>query len=225
MSNSKSALAAPRRPTVTSPRDRRFGAPRRARPRIANRTLARVAEESVAALAMTGAAITVLAVLSKTMPTSPYVARLLERWQDLMHSLWRPPFELAGIELHPNLVAALNVALFMTLIGVGARFSRWLAGRPLAPLSWRFFEDQSWPSLLVFAALCMIFLLGAGNTLDNPLTLFGSEDLGKYAFSLLGTAGYFAGDFIGHREFHLRLYRLAALVAALVAVNLALVLA
>jgi hypothetical protein len=222
MSHHKGVRAAPRRPTVTSPRDRRFGAPRLARPRIANRTHTWAAKESVALLAMTGAAIAVLAVLSKTMPTSPALARMLAGWQDLMHALWRPPFELAGLELHPNLVAALNVALFMTLIGVGARFSRWLAGRPL-PLTWRFFEDQSWLSLLVLAALCLVFLLGAGSTLDDPLTIFGSETIGRYTFAGLVAAGYFAGDFIGHREFHFRLYRLAVLVAALVAVNAALV--
>jgi hypothetical protein len=33
------------------------------------------------------------------------------------------------------------------------------------------------------------------------------------------TAGYIAGDYIGHEEFHRRLLRLAALVAVLVAAN------
>jgi hypothetical protein len=190
---------------------------------VSNPLLAWLGQESVALLAMTGAAITVLAVLGKIMPIAPQLAPWLAGWNDLMHELWRPPLDLIGAEVHPQIVAALNVATFMALIGAGARFSAWLSGRPLAPLTWRrFFDDQSGPSLAVFAALCLAFLVGQDVDFNaNQLVVFGSEKVGQYAFAGVVTAGYFAGDFIGHREFHLRLYRLAALVVALIAANVA----
>lgn len=172
---------------------------------------------------MTGAAITVLAQLAHVMPMAPPMPELLARWQDAMHHLWRPPLELAGIAVHPHIIAALNAAFFMTMIGVGGRISATLLGRPQGPLiSARFFEDQTWPSLMVFMALCVVFLLGSDSAPEeHRLVFFGSEKLGGYAFAIIVMVGYFLGDYVGHREFHLRLFRLAVLVAAIVAVNFA----
>lgn len=173
---------------------------------------------------MSGAALSVLAELAKAMPLAPEIARIVTRWHEMTNALWRPPLDLIGIGLHQDIVAALNVSAFMTLLGIGARISANLGGEPLAPLrSGRFFDDQTWPSLIVFGALCFIFLLGSGSDLSHPLTVMDSEEIGKYAFALLVTAGYFAGDFIGHRAFHLRLYRLAGIVAALSLANLAMI--
>jgi hypothetical protein len=210
----KPGSSAPRRPTVSGPRTTR--AP--------NPLVSWLKREIVALLAMTGAAITVLAQLAHQMPMVPPVPELLAQWQETMHHLWRPPLELAGIDVHPHIVAALNAAFFMTMIGVGGRISARLSGRPIGPLiSGRFFEDQTWPSLLVFAALCIVFLMGSGSPLhENRLTIFGSEKLGSYAFAIVVGIGYFLGDYIGHCEFHWRLFRLAGLVAIFVAVNFAL---
>ncbi|MDQ8700532.1 hypothetical protein [Hyphomicrobium sp. LHD-15] len=183
-----------------------------------------IKRESLALLALSGAALTVLAELGKTIPLAPQISDLLTKWQDMTRAIWRPPLELAGVTLHPDLVAALNVAAFMALLGAGARVSASFSTPPLAPIAFdRFFDDQTWPSLLVFAALCMTFLIGHGANPDNVLTIWGSPEIGKYAFAIIVTAGYFAGDFIGHRAFHLRLYRLVALVAILVGANFALI--
>jgi hypothetical protein len=178
----------------------------------------------LALLALSGAALTVIAELGKTIPLAPQISHLLGKWQEITRTVWRPPLELTGLTVHSDLVAALNVAAFVALLGVGARVSAHLSGAPLAPIAFgRFFDDQTWPSLLAFAALCLVFLLGHGSDDNNVLTVWGSQEIGKYAFAFVVTAGYFAGDFIGHRAFHLRLYRLVAVVAILVAANFALI--
>ena len=63
-----------------------------------------------------------------------------------------------------------------------------------------------------------MFLFGNDSdpSAGTALTWFGSRELGGYAFALVVTAGYIAGDFIGHREFHLGLYRLALFVLVIV---------
>lgn len=176
--------------------------------------------ESLSVLAMTGAALTLLAELRRVMPVAPKLASLLDHLQAMTQELWRPPLELAGIGLHHDLVAALNIALFLTLIGLGARVSAAVGGPPIGPLAMgRFFDDQTTPSLVIFAAICMVFLIGHGAGPGDPLIVFGDPILGRYAFAILVTLGYFAGDFLGHAEFHRRLYRLAVLVAVLVGVN------
>lgn len=181
--------------------------------------------ESVALLALSGAALTVLAQISALMPLAPALAHVLAGWQELTRGVWRPPFDLVGVALHPDLVAALTVSAFMALLGGGARLSARLGGEPLEPMTaGRFFDDQTWPSLIVFAALSLVFLMGTGSAdSSDVLRVMGSEEVGKLAFAGIVTTGYFAGDFIGHRPFHLRLYRLAAIVAVLVVANLALV--
>jgi hypothetical protein len=212
-SNIRPRAGAPRRPTVSGPRA----------PRAASPLFTWLKREAIALVAMTGAAITVLAQLAHQMPMAPPVPELLAQWQDFMHRLWRPPLELAGIDVHPHIVAAVNASFFMTMIGIGGRISARLSGKPLGPLfSGRFFEDQTWPSLLVFAALCIVFLMGSDSAPhQHRLVLFGSEKLGSYAYAITVAVGFFLGDYIGHREFHRRLLRLAVLVAAFVAVNFA----
>lgn len=178
--------------------------------------------ESVALLALSGAALTVLAQLATVMPVVPQLATGLAWWRELTQTFWRPPLDLAGVGLHHDMAAAFNVSAFMALLGLGARMSAQLAGKPLAPVGFdRFFDDQTWPSLIVFGALCIVFLLSHGASSTDALVVMGSKELGKYAFAVIVTLGYFAGDFIGHRQFHLRLYRLAVIVAVVAAVNLA----
>lgn len=218
----------PRRPTVASPRwrgTRNRPSPHASLRRSSSPILAWLKRESVAVLALSGAALTVLAELAKAMPFAPPFSLVLMRWREFTNDLWRPPLDLAGIDVHQDIVAALSVSAFMVLLGIGARLSARLSGQPLAPMSLgRFFDDQTWPSLIVFAALCLVFLLGHGDAdRSDVLTFMGSEEAGKYGFAVLVTAGYFAGDFIGHRQFHLRLYRLAWIVAAISAANLAMI--
>jgi len=178
--------------------------------------------ESIALLALSGAALTVLAQLANVMPVTPQIATWLAGWQHLTQTFWRPPLNLVGVPLHHDMAAALNVSVFMALLGFGARMSARLSGEPLAPVGFdRFFDDQTWPSLIAFGALCTVFLVGHGASSTDKLLVMGSEELGKYAFAVTVTLGYFAGDFIGHRQFHRRLYRLAAIVAVVAAVNLA----
>jgi hypothetical protein len=178
--------------------------------------------ESIATLAMLGAALTVLAQLAQQLPFAPWLARLLDLWQAATRGFWRPPLTWIGAPLHHDLVAALTVASFMAMIGIGARVSGRLAGTPLPPIVLtRWLDGMSWPSLIVFAALSLVFLIGHGVSASDPLVLWGNRTAGKYAFSLTVTAGYIAGDYIGHEEFHRRLLRLAALVLLLVAASFA----
>jgi len=177
--------------------------------------------ETVATLAMLGAALTVLAQLANSITVAPWLDWLLEQWEGASRAFWHPPLSLVGAPIHAHLVAALTIAWFLAMIGIGARISGHFSGNPLAPVVWtRWLDGMSWPSLIVFAAICVIFLIGHGASASAPrLVIWGSETIGKYAYALTVTAGYVAGDFVGHEEFHRRLLRLAALVIVLVAVS------
>jgi hypothetical protein len=178
--------------------------------------------EAVATLAMAGAALTVLAQLAQAMPMAPWLEQILAWWQAFLHGLWRPPLDWLGIPLHPHLVAAVTVSAFMTLIGVGARISRRFAGTPLPPIGFaHFLGRMNWPSLVVFAALSIVFLAGQGDPSSDRLVLWGNREAGRYGFALTAASGYFAGDLIGQHEFHGRLLRMAVLVVLLVSASLA----
>jgi hypothetical protein len=176
--------------------------------------------ESLAALAMFGTALTLLGQLAALIPIAPPLADLLTLWTYLTQSLWRPPLDLLGLPLHRNLVAALTAALFLAMIGAGARVSAQLSGAPLPPIDLtRWLDDMTWPSLMVFAGISITFLFGHGATPTDPLVVWGSREWGKYIFACTVSAGYVAGDYLGHGEFHRRLLRLAVLVPLLVALN------
>ncbi len=179
--------------------------------------------EAVALLGVSGAGLTLLAELANVMPMAPTLAALLARWRSLTESVWRPPFEVVGVDIHPAIAAALTIAVFLIVIGVGGRISAAMSGAPLPPLSISRFwstDDQTWPSLLAFGAVCLVFLLGRGSVYDaTPLRVFGSEQAGEYAFAIIGAAGYLIGSFIGEGTFHRRLIRLMLLVAVVAAVN------
>ena len=178
--------------------------------------------EGFATLAMLGTALTVMGQLATLIPMAPPLAGLLQLWQDASRWFWHLPFDLIGAHLHRDLVAALTVAVFMAAIGIGARISGRLSGAPLPPLvRTRFLDGMTWPSLLVFAALCIVFLFGHGASHADPLVVWGSRQTVKFAFAVTVTAGYAAGDYFGHGEFHSRLLRLAVLVPLLVAANAA----
>ena len=179
--------------------------------------------ESLATAAMLGTALTLLGQLATLIPFAPPLAALLTLWNSVTQALWRPPLELIGVPLHRNLVAALTAALFMAMIGVGARVSARLRGAPLPPIILtRWLDGMTWPSLMVFAAISIVFLFGQGATHTDPLIVWGSREWGKFTFACTVTAGYAAGDYVGHGEFHRRLLRLAVLVPLLVALNYAL---
>jgi hypothetical protein len=72
---------------------------------------------------------------------------------------------------------------------------------------------------MVFAGISITFLFGHGATPTDPLVVWGSREWGKYIFACTVSAGYVAGDYLGHREFHRRLLRLAVLVPLLVTLN------
>ena len=138
----------------------------------------------------------------------------------MTQSLWRPPLDMLGLPLHRNLVAALTAALFMAMIGIGARVSARLSGAPLPPIVLtRWLDGMTWPSLMVFAGISITFLFGHGASYTDPLVVWGSREWGKFMFACTVTAGYAAGDYLGHGEFHQRLLRLAVLVPLLLALN------
>jgi len=144
--------------------------------------------ESLATLAMLGAALTVLAQLRHAIPMAPWLERLLDYWQEILRDVWRPPLDWLGVPLHPHLVAALTLAVFLALIAAGGRVSARLAGKPLPPIELnRFLDGMSWPSLIVFAALAIVFLVGQGDA--EPLVLWGSRDAGRYGFAIKTAVG------------------------------------
>lgn len=176
--------------------------------------------EGIALLGVAGASLTVMGQLAGAMPMLPLLRDTVALWQRLTHDLWRPPAAVFGTTLHPHIVAALTLAVFLLTIGVGARISaRLMRTRSSVqrPLFWHLGEE-SWPSLMVFAALCAIFVVGHGG---DRLVLFGSEQLGGYAFAVPVAAGYIAGSAIGDRAFDARMLRLAIVVALLIGANTA----
>lgn len=179
--------------------------------------------EIIAMAGVFGAAMTVLSQLSKVLPMAPFLATALAWWETDINVLWGPVLAPLGMELHPHLYGATSAAVFMGMIGIGARISAKLQGAPVGSLKEFPLDDMSWPSLAIFAALCMTFLLGhdpAPND-TSPLIVMGSKTLGKYAFAIVVSIGYFAGEYLGRHEFHRRLYRLAALVLFVLALNFA----
>ncbi|MDP1907988.1 MAG: hypothetical protein Q8K85_06790, partial [Hyphomicrobium sp.] len=163
--------------------------------------------------------------LANVIPTAPALARLLAQWRALTDSLWRPPFEVAGLDLHPDISAALTIAAFLIMLGVGSRVSAARSEAPLPPINFRRFwgtDHQTWPSLLALGAVCLIYMLSRTSADDPSPEIFGSERAGAWAFPLTVAAGYLLGEFIGDRAFHVRLIRLMVVLAALVAANFAL---
>ncbi len=177
-----------------------------------------IVREALSLSAIAGAALTVLGMLATAGALSPGLGAVLTLWPDLLGWLWRPLLAALGVMFHPHLVAALSFAGFAATMGLGARVSAWLEGNPLPPLNQgRFLDGQTMPSLAIFAALNMIFLFGGGNDpADDPdLVLFGSREAGRYLFAITVTAGYAAGDYLGHDRFHESLYRLATVVGVI----------
>ena len=179
-------------------------------------------KELVALIAEAGAALTVLGQLASEVTMPDWLRDFLVFWREFLTSIWQPLLRHFDLQVHPHFVAALSLALFMCLLGVGARFARSQSRAPLAPLELRFLEDMSFPSLLVYAGLVYAFLIGSGPdpAQEQPIVLMGSEIAGRYTFALIVTLGYALGDFFGHKAFHLRLLRLAVFVGAVIAVLL-----
>ncbi len=175
-------------------------------------------KELVALLAEAGAALTVLSQLASEVAMPDWLRDFLGFWRQVLTTLWTPLLKHFDTTLHPQLIAALSLALFMCLLGIGARMARARGRAPLAPIEFRFLEDMSFPSLLVYAGLVYAFLIGSGPdpAQEPPIVLFGSEIAGRYTFALIVTIGYALGDFLGHKAFHWRLLRVATLVAAVV---------
>lgn len=176
-------------------------------------------KELVALLAEAGAALTVLSQLASEVALPDWSRDLLMYWRQVLTTVWSPLLKHFDVTLHPHLVAALSLALFLGLVGIGARMARARGRVPLAPLEFRFLEDMSFPSLLVYAGLVYAFLIGSGPNpaQEPPIVLFGSEIAGRYTFALIVTIGYALGDFFGHKAFHWRLLRVAMVVTAVLA--------
>ena len=168
-----------------------------------------------------GAALTLLAQLSNVVPMTTGLLGVLAWWRTAMQALWQPLFDLLGLTLHPHLVAALSAAAFMTMTGIGIRLSARLSGKPLSPP--RLLEHTTWWSLALFLAICIVFLIGqdAEPSKGQPVTFYGSKELGKLILACVWASGYFAGEFFGHAEFHRQLGYLVLVTVATLGFDMA----
>ncbi len=132
---------------------------------------------------------------------------------------WLSHYDELGFYPHSHVQAAMSLAVFLTLIGLGARVSAILSGTPLAR-RWSLFEGITWPSLAIMGILGIVFLIGqdpgaATATYDGA----GGKETVKFLFAIILATGYGLGDYLGQRGFHTRLYRLAILLLLLLGFN------
>jgi hypothetical protein len=169
--------------------------------------------ESIALLGMAGAALTVLGQLARVMPLSPPFLDVLGWWVTVTLDFWLTLSAELGFYVHSHIQAALALAVFLAMIGLGARISAIVTRTPLER-RWEFLDGMTWSSFAIIGALVIIFLLG--HDVEGPID--GGRAI-QYTFAIIITAGFALGNFLGQRGFHSRLYRLAALLALLVALN------
>ena len=200
-----------------------------ARPTVSARgrskVLAWLSREFVATLGIAGAAMTLLAELAHSMTMAPPLARVLAYWRGLTQGLWEIPLDFVGILIDPLVLAALTIAAFLIAIGVGARISAARSGHPLPPLTQQGFwqtDHQTWPSLIAFASVCLIILLGRDSGSPDVSQVPGGDRQTGWLFAIIGTTGYLLGEFFGDQEFHRRLIRTIGAVAVVAAFNWAL---
>ena len=178
-----------------------------------------LARESLALLGMAGAALTVLSQLAWVMPISRPFMDLLGWWMTVTSNFWLTHYDSLGFYPHSHLQAAIALAAFLTMIGLGARVSAVWSGTPLQH-RWGFLDGMTWPSLAIMGVLAIIFLLGYDpNPSGASYEGAGGKETVKYLFAIILMLGYGAGDILGQRGFHVRLYRLAALLIFAVAFN------
>jgi len=178
-----------------------------------------LARESLALLGMAGAALTVFSQLAAIMPLSRPFMDILGWWLTVSSNFWLDRYDEIGFYPHSHLQAAIALAAFLTLIGLGARISAIWTGTALQR-RWGFLDGMTWPSLAIMAVLAIVFLLGHDpNASSITSGGDGSKETVKYLFAIILTAGYAAGDFLGQRGFHIRLYRLAVLLIIGLALN------
>lgn len=185
-----------------------------------NATLAGwLAREAIALVGMGGAALTVLAQLAWFVPMSAPFLDVLGTWMTYNSNFWLTNYDRLGFYPHSHLQAAIALAIFLTLIGLGARVSARLSGRP-HDRNWGLFDGMTWPSLVIMSILGVVFLLGhdpdpSRATYDDA----GGKETVKYLFAVILAAGYGLGDYLGQKGFHTRLYRLAVLIILLLGLN------
>ncbi len=208
-----SAVPASPTPTAAKPASQKPAAP-------SDRTLfGWLIREAIALVGMTGAALTVLAQLAWFVRMSPPFMDALGSWMTMNSNFWLSYYDDLGFYPHAHLQAAIALAVFLALIGIGARVSAILSGTPLAP-RWSLFEGMTWPSLAIMGVLAIVFLLGhdpspSSATYDGA----GGREAVKYLFALILATGYALGDYLGQRGFHTRLYRLAILLVLALGLN------
>lgn len=136
----------------------------------------------------------------------------------LNSNFWLSHYDDLGFYPHSQLQAAIALAGFLALIGIGARVSAILSGTPLAP-RWSPFTGVTWPSLAIMGVFAIVLLLGPDPAPSSANYGGGGRETVKYLFAIILAAGYALGDYIGQRGFHIRLYRLAILLVLLLGLN------
>ncbi len=177
-----------------------------------------LARESLAILGMAGAAITVFSQLAAIMPLSRPFLDVLGWWITVNSNFWLDRYDEIGFYPHSHLQAAIALAASLTLIGLGTRISAIWTGTRLER-RWGFLDGMTWPSLAIMAVLAVVFLLGHDPNASSATYDGTIKETNKYLFAFIVTAGYVAGDHLGQRGFHVRLYRLAVLLILGLALN------
>lgn len=177
-----------------------------------------LAREALALLGMAGAALTVFSQLAWIMPLSRPFTDVLGWWITVNSNFWLDHYDQLGFYPHSHLQAAIALAAFLTLIGLGARISAIWTGTRLER-RWGFLDGMTWPSLAIMAVLALIFLLGHDPNASSATYDTTSKQTIQYLFAIILTVGYAAGDYLGQRGFHSRLYRLAVLLILGLALN------
>ena len=176
--------------------------------------------ETLATLGGLGAALTILSKLTRLAPMPDWMVAALTLWKNKVSALIGAPLWPFEAALHPHIAASIAMVGFLLMMAIGANLSGRLQGKSepspsiveLVRYGGYFSKRDSWIVLAIFGALLLVFVADSGTAAKIPKPW----DL---APSWIGTAGLFAGFYIGRYEFFRRLVRLALLVLAVVGVT------
>lgn len=172
--------------------------------------------ELLATVGAIGATLTVLSKLKHVVPLPGWLVDFLTWWQSVTHAAWVIPIRQVHISLHPDFAAALSLALFALVLGVGTAVSAKLQGsyesaprlREFVRIGGYLSKVDSWVFMIICAAIFLAFLIGQDRPAGTPKLSRNIDFLPAW----IAIGALFCGLYVGRYAFFHRLRRVAAVV-------------